>query len=217
MFDSCQYSSYPPSFSPSLLSPVTYRMARNQQDLAVANLRARTGYYTGDLVVNTGQLMIRNPIRTLLFLAGIAVFALAKGLSPPADRIRAYESRLPTTAEADAIARLEARTSNARIDYTQSRGWFWTCNHECEMKRLRYEKLHAELESSAAHWRSAVSDAKAELGPFSEQAVAETRSYFWSRINEGWRLATDVRERTCSHSHGPLVLFTCQLPPNQCR
>jgi hypothetical protein len=168
-------------------------MARNRQDLAaVGRFGTQTGLFTGDLILNTGRAMLHRPLRSAFFLLGIAIFAFAKGLKAPADRQLAYESRLPTMAEADAMARLEARMHNAYHDYKSSQGWFWSCSGPCVANRARYEKLSAQLDASAAQWRAAVSDAKAELGPFSEQAVSETRSYFWARIQEGWNIATQV-------------------------
>lgn len=167
-------------------------MANRRDRDALATLGSQTGLVTGDLALETGRFMWRRPVRTALFVTGLLVFAFASGLTPPNDRVAAYEMKLPTDKEASDIARLEARVANARATYHDSQGWFWTCSGPCISNRARFEAASAELSNLVARWHNLVSDAKAELGPYSKQAVDEMRGYFWSHIRDGWRIATDV-------------------------
>ena len=169
-------------------------MANRQRNVVIAarDLAPRTGFVTGDLALLTGKALLARPVRTSLFVAGLLVFFFVQGLTPPPDRVAAYESKLPTAREADSIARLESKVENARQTYYASQGWFWSCSGPCVTNRARFDALSAELSDLMRQWHDRVSDAKAELGPFSVQAIAETRAYFWRHIADGWRIATDV-------------------------
>lgn len=148
----------------------------------IVDFRLRTGFYSGDLILNTGRSILRYPVTLVVVLVGIAIFTFAKGLPAPPDRVRAYENLLPTPED---HAKLEAAAVTANREFTQSQGWLWSCDSACESNRAIYDEAQARVILSAKRWQAAVNDAKAELGPFSEQAVAETRSYFWAEIGQG--------------------------------
>ena len=164
-----------------------------RETLAVRALGSQTGSITGDLVLETGRFMLFRPIRSALFITGLLIFAFAKGLTPPADRLAAYEAKLPTGREVDEIVRLEDKVARALLVYKESQGWFWSCSGPCVSNKARYDALSNQHSVLVENWKMRVSEAKAELGPLSVQAVSETRAYFWSHISDGWRIATDVR------------------------
>ena len=70
-------------------------------------------------------------------------------------------------------------------DYRQSRGWFFSCDDNCQQLYLESQKAEKILKQREEEYSKALSEARASVGVFSEYAVTDARESFWDAYSRG--------------------------------
>jgi hypothetical protein len=125
----------------------------------------------------------RNPIKTSLYLMGIAICFLFSGLSVSESQRDDYYREM----EKLDYRRIEELRADAQIAYDRyyrHKGWF-SCDERCQMYRAEYQTTKSLFESSIREEDNKLAHAKSKLGVFSEYGVEETRNVFWQRFAQG--------------------------------
>lgn len=119
---------------------------------------------------------------------GLALFFSGFAASPEAEARRDAEQ--PTAAELLHLDNAMRREWNARHEYDESKGWFWSCPEPaCPAARAEYEQASAALVEARAMVRDAQKRANSHVGMFSQHAVSEARALFWERAESGREFA----------------------------
>ena len=69
--------------------------------------------------------------------------------------------------------------------YHDSKGFFFTCNDECQKNHQEFLRASAAYHALQQNEADIVSTAKSKIGIFSELGVRETRDAFWERYSQG--------------------------------
>lgn len=102
------------------------------------------------------------------YVLGLAVLLLVgSGTALTTQQVRQYNSIMKTI---DMQAEYDASYDFARAnhEYRQSKGWFFTCNAQCQQNYQVMMQKRQTLEAIQAEGRARMSDAKATAGIFSE-------------------------------------------------
>jgi len=70
-------------------------------------------------------------------------------------------------------------------EYRNSRGWFFTCDHHCHELYEISQKMNLELARQEEAYANALSEARAQVGIFSEYGVTDARESFWDAYYRG--------------------------------
>ena len=73
--------------------------------------------------------------------------------------------------------------------YYHSKGWFFSCDEVCTSNYAHLQAAQAQLSEVEAQDYAKLSDARAEVGIFSEYGVAEARDMFWDKFEDGKNFA----------------------------
>ncbi|CAM9700032.1 unnamed protein product [Ascophyllum nodosum] len=89
----------------------------------------------------------------------------------------------------EALAKSYEEFSFWQESYRRSRGWFWSCDEQCQHNKRVFEETRQAYNALEREYQRGVAEAKSELGLFSEDGVAETRELFWTKVAGGKRFA----------------------------
>eukprot|EP00597_Dinobryon_sp_UTEXLB2267_P000545 CAMPEP_0170062676 /NCGR_PEP_ID=MMETSP0019_2-20121128/3814_1 /TAXON_ID=98059 /ORGANISM="Dinobryon sp., Strain UTEXLB2267" /LENGTH=279 /DNA_ID=CAMNT_0010268885 /DNA_START=46 /DNA_END=885 /DNA_ORIENTATION=+ len=131
----------------------------------------------------------KNPLKVGAYIVGILICLLFNGWKIDDSQRNAYQQRIDSF---DYVKLQEAGIilDRATNDYQDSRGFFFSCDAICSMKKEEMEEAKLRYNTLAAEEERNRSEGKSQLGLFSEVGVAETRELFWLRFAQGKGFAT---------------------------
>jgi len=130
----------------------------------------------------------RHPVRSAAslgaYLVGLGCALFFTGVATSAEQMARFETLRPTTKSAEELFAAQRAAAQAQAGYSQSQGWFWSCDAFCQSMKRTYEAKAAEVSRLQAAYDAQMRAAKGELGVFSAYGVAEARELFRSLY--GW-------------------------------
>lgn len=132
----------------------------------------------------------RNPLKVSLYFLGLLICFFFSGLTVPEQRLNEYTQLI----EAVDLTTLDAAEESMHLTYhkyQRSRGWFWTCNSECQRYKATYERERKTYDILRRQSEKQIAHANSKLGIFSIHGVQKVRDLFWTRFNAGKRFATN--------------------------
>jgi len=122
---------------------------------------------------------------SLTWIVGLVLTMFATGFRVSLEQARQYEAEMDAAVMSEPIANAERRYRSAERAHYESKGWFFTCDANCQRQRRRSEAALQELQMLQQQEALRMSDVKAKVGVFSEFGVAETRQKFWESFAGG--------------------------------
>lgn len=152
--------------------------------------RAREIDQLSTVLVDVGVRFVkRNPIKVGLYVVGLLICLLFNGISVSQEQNINFEKQLSSIDySASQNAGMEADIAYDR--YYRSKGWFFSCNQQCQINKEAYEQALNRYKHEQAQISGQLSAAKSSLGLYSEFGVSETRNMFWDRFGMGKSFAT---------------------------
>mmetsp|Transcript_43046 Transcript_43046/g.31429 ORF Transcript_43046/g.31429 Transcript_43046/m.31429 type:complete len:281 (+) Transcript_43046:66-908(+) len=130
----------------------------------------------------------RNPIKTSLYLLGVLLCLFVSGFSVT-EKQRVEYAQIYETIDNEAIFRSQMELRDSYDRYFYSKGWFFSCDHNCQRNYQSYLASKAEYDALKREEAKITAVAKSKLGLFSEYGVEETRDLFWHRFAQGKNFA----------------------------
>ncbi len=125
----------------------------------------------------------RNPIKTSMYLVGIAICLLFSGVTVSDSQRNEYYREMEKL-DFRRIEELRVDTQISYDRYYRHKGWF-SCDEQCQQYYNEYMLTKSLFESSSKEEDKKLAHAKSNLGIFSEYGVEETRNMFWHRFAQG--------------------------------
>jgi hypothetical protein len=98
---------------------------------------------------------------------------------------------------------------STKRDYDRRKGWFWTCNKDCQVYKKIYEQKRAAFTVLERQRVETIREANAEIGLLSTVGVEDTRNKFWSSFAGGKRFATRQYVFCCSFLFFSFLVLSC--------
>lgn len=128
----------------------------------------------------------RNPTISVMYLVGLFILLVCNGLTPSLEQERQYNQALSSVkTKLPAVYELREEAAYAKVEYDRARGWFWSCNNECQVSKRKYDDLQYQLTSVERDVEASLKEGNQALGMFSTAAVDEAKSVFWRKIDSG--------------------------------
>eukprot|EP01041_Mallomonas_annulata_P005363 gene5363-10719_t len=141
------------------------------------------------ILIDVGVSVIKkNPIPVGAYVFGILMCLFFSGFKVSSNQQVKFESKMRTI-DYSGLDKLALELDYAEHDYRRSKGWF-SCDTFCQENKRSLDNIRQKYNTLKAKIDQGVSDAKSELGIFSESGVGETRDLFWLRFSQGKGFAT---------------------------
>lgn len=118
-------------------------------------------------------------VQVALYVVGILICLLVNGFSVTVEQEAAFNNSIKQI-DFRALDDAQYEYFDAENAYSKSRGWFFSCDDVCQIRKRSAEIAKEKFETLKADHAAQMSDAKAKLGVFSTYGVGETRDLFWS-------------------------------------
>lgn len=142
----------------------------------------------GAIVVSGATNLVKNrPIGVSLWVVGLLVAAFASGFTVDKATAESYMDTMQhaSTVNQKELSRALNNYQRANQEYTNKKGWFWSCDHSCQRAKDKMEMAKAEFDRVNAKVVQIKNDARAEVGIWSTFGVKEVRDSFWSAWQSG--------------------------------
>ena len=137
------------------------------------------------LMINAGvNFAKRHYALSSMWILGLLLLQFGTGFTVSEEAMVEHDA-IMATIDTDAYVKAEKRLWEREAVYSQSKGWFWSCDDVCTKNKAKFEKAKAKFDKIAATQQSKMSDANAKLGIMSKQGVQETRDLFWDMFGKG--------------------------------
>lgn len=121
---------------------------------------------------------------TLVYIFGLAMVQFAQGFAVSETQHDEFKQILGTID----IRAMDLAKTHAQIaydEYRASRGWFFTCDEECNRLYSESQSANAVVANHELEFNLALSNARSKVGVFSEFAVEDARESWWSAYESG--------------------------------
>ncbi len=150
---------------------------------------AQTRTSTSDIIITSGTNFIKkHPVPVAAYVVGLLLCLLFNGISLSENQRKEFYKDVSNIdyLELEGAA-MDVELASRR--YSNSKGWFFTCNEECQLFKTDYEQAQHSFNTLKQREEQLLSNAKGKVGIFSDIGVTETRNAFWNRFNQGKQFA----------------------------
>lgn len=124
-----------------------------------------------------------------LYILGLGILTLFSGFASSPHELEQYHEQLPQKNELINLNNHLFDMEDAYQRYYSSKGWF-SCDYVCTRNYELYTKKKNTYDVLQKQHQQKLSNAKANLGIFSETAIEETKDLFTKTVNGGTRFVT---------------------------
>lgn len=125
---------------------------------------------------------------TFSYVLGIALLLFGTGFRVSEEARNRYDDILDSI-DTEAIQKSYYQYAEADQAYRNSQGWFWSCNSNCQTWKAQMEQRRDRFYALKKIEESKMSEARQQVGIFSEYGVQEARDRFWSAFQGGREFA----------------------------
>lgn len=144
----------------------------------------------GGTLVNFGVKVVkRNPGKFSLYAIGLCLCLFFSGHPVNEDAYRVYD-QIHRQIDYSGLYDAEDSMLSARYDYERRKGWFWSCNDECQEYKKKYDSSARIFQKLNQEKIDTIREANSQIGILSTQGIRDTRDRFWQSFNGGKRFAT---------------------------
>lgn len=133
------------------------------------------------------EIVKKHPVISTSYVIGLLLCFFFTGFSISQEQRNAFDQNVRRIDYA-ALDEADYQYREAEYMYRQSKGWF-SCDSICQTRKSIMEDALNTVKSLEKQNEKKLSDAKAQVGIFSEIGVAETRDLFWTRFGQGKQFA----------------------------
>ena len=130
-----------------------------------------------------------NPGKVGGWLVGLLICLLFSGFQVSQESYAKHD-QVRRSIDFHSLYEAEDLMFSTKKDYDRRKGWFWTCNKDCQVYKKIYEQERAAFAVLEKQKVEKVREANAEIGLLSTVGVEDTRNKFWSSFDGGKRFAT---------------------------
>lgn len=140
--------------------------------------------HAGSAALNTAK---QRPVTVSLWVVGLLLAAFAKGFSVDDATRELYSVTVQHAEEVDRAELGKAiRAMQAAEDrYYNAKGWFWSCDRNCQKAYDRYTMARADVDRVQNKRDKIMLEARKEVGIWSVFGVRDVRNSFWSAWQSG--------------------------------
>jgi hypothetical protein len=157
---------------------------RHRGELAISSFTGRS------LVVGAAMLARRHPVVSSAWVLGLMLCFFFTGFTPSSEAMQSYHAKMDTV-QRPAIYDLSRKVREANHNYQNAKGWFWSCDQNCQTHKTLYDELNLQLLDLTSRENEKIRDANKEVGIFSSLGVADARERFFESFNWGKKVATN--------------------------
>lgn len=141
-------------------------------------------------LINFGKAaVVNNPRKLGLWVIGLCLCLFFTGFEVPQDSYDRHRV-LQASIKHEEIWDAEDAMLTAKRAYDRRRGWFWSCNEECQAYKMDYELKGQVWKALDDNRVSIMRSANAEIGLLSTEGITHTREKFWDQFSKGQRFAS---------------------------
>ena len=141
-------------------------------------------------LINFGVRVAKNnPKKIMLWMIGLFICQFFSGFQVSEESHLKYEAAI-SSVNYEEIWEAENVALTARRQYERRKGWFWSCNEDCQKYKLAFEDKHSEFVELDQKRLATMRNANAEIGLLSTEGVTRTRDKFWEQYSRGKQFAT---------------------------
>ena len=141
-------------------------------------------------MVNFGvNALKKNPGKFSLYLIGLLLCFFFSGYPVSDEAYKRYDE-VHRTIDYTGLYEAEDAMLTAKFEYERKRGWFWSCDQNCQQYKTKFEASKISWNKLNAEKIDTIRTANSQIGILSTQGIQDTHERFWKAFSGGRRFAS---------------------------